>query len=823
MSQANYLSLLNDEQRRAVMHEGRGLLILAGAGSGKTRVITSKIAYLIDEKGVRPKNILAVTFTKKAANEMRERAKRLSEGAEFAHIKTFHSFGAWFLRLFGEQIALDAHFTVYDDDDMVTLIAKTVPSLTRVECARLAHKIARAKDYCLSPDDDLSLIDDDPVFASVYQKYEARLRETGNVDFGDLILLPLKMLQNNDLLREELHSRFKVILVDEYQDSNVAQFELLKMLVGQNTYVCVVGDDDQSIYSFRGAEVQNILTFQNSFLGTDLIKLTKNYRSVLPILHSADAVVSHNQNRLGKNLESVRGDGKKPVLVFLANQDEETAFCAKLIQKAHASGCPYSDWAVLYRTNAQSLSFETEFLNARIPYHVVGSLKFYEREEIKDLLAYIGFLLNPCDEVRFSRIVNKPARGIGLSTMQKIIDYARSLYTAQAVNNFANGATATIDENGAGKIDDAAGVASTDGVHGADNFDDANNFQKPTLLTACYQLKKTLPKKAREGLNAFLEIIETLQEEIGGIKPYNALANEALATDALNGTSASKDAPKQNLSEFITKISKLSGLIEYHTAQDEVAGTQRCANMAELANSAVLYPKTSDALTLFMEHIELDRTMSGDTDEVDAVTLITIHNTKGLEFPRVIITGIEQGVFPREDKTGIDLEEERRLFYVGITRAQDELYLTSARMRRLYGHTKWMEPSIFLRELKISQLDLLGKAPASFGATSNYGATGNFTGANKFSAGAKNYLQGAGLAPVASTNDEDELASKWQVGLRIYHDDFGYGVISRNCYDENGDFVITVHFETGAHKKFMPEYQSSSLMLIKNDDDVVPF
>ncbi|MBP5793489.1 MAG: UvrD-helicase domain-containing protein, partial [Spirochaetaceae bacterium] len=259
-------------------------------------------------------------------------------------------------------------------------------------------------------------INTDPEFAEVYQKYETRLRETGNVDFGDLIMLPVQILKTDPVLKAEIQNRFDVIMVDEYQDSNVAQFQLLQQLAGPDTYVCVVGDDDQSIYSFRGAEVQNILTFSEHFPNTQIIKLERNYRSTSPILDTAINVVSCNEHRLGKTLDSQRGTGKKPTLVFLSDQDEEADFCAELIKKAAAKGCPYSDWAVLYRTNAQSLGFESEFVKKQIPYKVVGSLKFYEREEIKDVLAYLAIILNPKDEIHFSRIVNKPARALGDKT-----------------------------------------------------------------------------------------------------------------------------------------------------------------------------------------------------------------------------------------------------------------------------------------------------------------------------------------------------------------------------------------------------------------------
>ncbi len=340
----DYLSVLNPEQYEAVVHEGNPLLILAGAGSGKTRVITTKIAYLIGERNVNPYSILAVTFTKKAANEMKERAIALEEKAAFSQIKTFHSFGAWFLRLYAEYVGIDPDFTVYDDDDVVSLVQKVEPRLTKKEAAQYARKIALAKDYCLLPESkDLLLRDDflEPKdFAQIYEAYQKRLRGTGNVDFGDLILLPYLALKENEELRKKMYARFRVIMVDEYQDSNVAQFKLLEALSGlsegSGTYLCVVGDDDQSIYKFRGADVQNILNFPKIFNDTKIVRLESNYRSTQEILSLADNVIRNNHGRLGKTLRAERGSGKKPVLAFLPDQDNETHFCADLIQKTHS-------------------------------------------------------------------------------------------------------------------------------------------------------------------------------------------------------------------------------------------------------------------------------------------------------------------------------------------------------------------------------------------------------------------------------------------------------------------------------------------------------
>ncbi|MCQ2242073.1 ATP-dependent helicase [Treponema sp.] len=737
MDSEDILSVLNPEQREAVIHEGSPLLILAGAGSGKTRVITTKIAWLISELNYNPSSILAVTFTKKAANEMKERAVALEPRSAWSQIRTFHSFGAYFLRQYAADanIGLDSNFTVYDDDDMVTLITKADETLTKKDASHYAHLISLAKDYCLKPDSlELGTIDDDPRFPAVYEAYEKRLRATGNVDFGDLIMLPYLILKENDLIRTSIRSRYKVIMVDEYQDSNVAQYKLLQQLSGyanendSKAYVCVVGDDDQSIYKFRGAEVQNILNFKDQFEGTKIVRLETNYRSTSEILDCAASVVENNEGRLGKKLVAARGKGKKPTLVFLPTQDDETEFCYSLIEQAAEQGVPYSDWAILYRTNAQSLGFETEFLHRKIPYQVVGSLKFYEREEVKDTIAWLSFVLNPRDEISFRRIINKPVRGIGNKTQDNII---------------------------------SAGLGRS-------------------LVEAIPEVK--LSKKAKEGADSFVALVEkfsTLLPDVPVSSEAQTLAGQAIEMEKKESIDL-----ERKLSEFVQAVVTESGLEEFHKEQDEVTGSQKVANLEELVNSAVLYPCTKQGLIDFLDHINLDRTLDAadeNSGETDRVTLITLHNTKGLEFPRVIITGLESGIFPRDGKTEAELEEERRLFYVGITRAKDELYFTNCGIRRLYGKTNPMSPSPFLSELGNDNIRVLGQKPAIFGS---------------------------------SSGPKDPLESKYRRGANVYHDDWGYGVIVRTEHSDEGEYVVTVNFDTGGYKKFLPKYQRSSLLIV---------
>ena len=720
----NYLSVLNEQQRQAVVHEGSPLLILAGAGSGKTRVITTKIAYLIGQKDVNPYSILSVTFTKKAANEMRERAVNMEPRAEKAQIRTFHSFGSWFLRKYYQEAGVEQSFTVYDDDDMAILVRKAVPSLSQKESKLAAHQIALAKDYCLGPKDDLAIIASDFDLPDIYSKYEARLRSTGNVDFGDLIMMPVTVLEETPEIAAQIHTRFNVIMVDEYQDSNIAQYKLLQKISGvqegYNNYVCVVGDDDQSIYKFRGAEVQNILTFSQKFPGTQIIRLERNYRSTSEILEAASLVVNKNSDRLGKTLVADRGKGGMPVLAYLPDQNAEVMFCSDLIRKHIDNGGKYSDWAILYRTNAQSLGFEKDFLHKHIPYVVVGSLKFYEREEIKDALSYLALCANQKDEISFRRIINKPARGLGEKTQDKILE--------------------------------AAKVIQPDG-----------QASYKSLIETLVSLKPELSKKASEGAEAFIKLYETLDKSFDKSK---------------------------KLSDFIERVIKASGLDEYHKQSDEIEGTQRLQNLQELINSAVPYECSLEGLIAFLDAINLDRSLELQSEESseDTVTLITLHNTKGLEYNNVVITGLEQGVFPRENKVGADLEEERRLFYVGITRARNELYVTSTAQRVLYGHTQYMSPSIFLNEAE-EAFKVVGQKPRQQQMLG--------------------YSQG-----YSNAYQHGQSSSKWAVGTKIYHDDYGYGVVVKNRMN-GSELIIEVQFETGAVKKFLPQYQSKALQIIK--------
>jgi DNA helicase-2/ATP-dependent DNA helicase PcrA len=677
-----YLEGLNPEQQEAVLHVGSPLLILAGAGSGKTRVITVKIAHLILHERINPYSILAVTFTNKAAREMQERAIRICPQAEQVMIKTFHSFGAWFLRRNASLAGLQSHFSIYDEEDSLALLHSLYPNREKRQLASLAFSIGRAKDYGLLPGDSLEQISWDPEFPKAYQRYEERLRQIGNVDFGDLILRPLEVMQSHPEVKQRIQDRFRVILVDEYQDSNVAQHKLLKELYSPDTYICVVGDDDQSIYRFRGAEVGNILTFSEDFPGTKMIRLEQNYRSTENILKTASEVVKNNRGRLGKVLWTDKGGGKEPEIVPCMDQEEEARFCLELIRRN-----PEKETAILYRINAQSRVFETLFIREGIPYRLVGTLRFYEREEVKDTLAYLRFLLNPKDEVSFRRIANKPSRGMGPATVEAVLSHPE---------------------------------AATE-----------------SILTAVKIEAEKRKGKAEQILRDFLSLCQHL---------YACLE-------------------KETLSRFVEYTIRETGLEEYHQTQDEIAGSQKVRNLEELVNAASIYEPGVEGLSRFLEEVELDAARTREEGQAgeNPVTLITMHNTKGLEFDRVIITGLEEELFPRGgEEAEEDLEEERRLFYVAITRAREEVYFTYCRMRRLHGRLQPMEPSRFLRELPLSVREYSIQQP--------------------------------------------EKNDGFEPGTLVYHEEYGQGMILRRWY-KDAVTVVLVRFENGRTAQFIPRYE----------------
>ncbi len=713
-----YLAGLNDAQREAVLHEGPPLLILAGAGSGKTRVITSKIAHLLESRGYRPEAILAVAFTNKAAEEMRERVRRYSPAGAGVMIKTFHAFGAWLLRRYGEAIGLERDFTIYDEEDSLALLRAAVEGqVDRDRLRDLAARIARAKDRCLSPEDDLSgfplgELAAEIDFRQAYRRYQERLRAAGCLDFGDLLLQSVHLLSSQPEVRSRLQSRFRAVLVDEYQDSNHAQFRMLELLYHPANYLCAVGDEDQSIYSFRGAELDNILGFPGHFPGTRVVRLEQNYRSAANILEVATRVVEHNRRRLGKTLWTRKPAGAPVELAVLEDQDGEARFCAGELGDGELASS-----AILYRMNFQSRPFETLFTRLGIPFRVVGTVRFYEREEVKDALAYLSLAANPRDEIAFRRAVNRPRRGIGARGVEAVLGQRE-----RAGGNLLEAA------------EQAAALAASARAPGG-----ARGGGAPAIRGGA---------SAPKGLAAFLKVVRSLRE--------------ALERD-----------PPASLDRAVLDLLTDSGLLEHYQERDRTEDTDRQRNLSELVNATTEHPGTREGLAQFLEGVMLNSMDENPFAPAGKVTLITVHNTKGLEFDRVFLTGLEEGIFPHYASTsggapvsGEELEEERRLFYVGATRARERLLLTCCRRRRVFGSFQSVETSRFLSEVPPGLLHFHGRE-----------------------------------APGAGPSE------RFPPGCQVYHEDYGPGVVTR-AWTAEGQPMIAVRFDSGRIARFPVKYSS---------------
>ncbi len=621
---------LNGEQARAVTHGDGPLLILAGAGSGKTKTLTHRIAYLIGELKVFPSRILAVTFTNKAAKEMRQRlAQLLDEDADnrqfMPWMGTFHSICVRILRMDGAHIGLDKRFLIYDTDDQVSLMKQIMKArgLTDkdIKPRAVLSVISNAKNEMRSAE-DFSMSARGPreqKIAELFFAYEKALKEAAALDFDDLLTKTVELLQNSPEIRQKWQRQFEYILVDEYQDTNAVQYALIKLLVNERRNLCVVGDDAQSIYSFRGADYTNILNFERDFPGTTVVKLEQNYRSTGAILDLANSLIQHNIHRTDKNLWTANGDGIDPKLWQLYSESEEALAIANEIQAQIANGRQYGDVAVLYRTNAQSYAIERALRQSYIPYKIVGGLRFLDRAVVKDVLAYLRLLYQPSDRVSFLRIVNVPKRGIGTVSVAKFLDW-----------------------NDAARRDIVSGLLA---VEEADN------------LTA----------RAKRPLLELGKILEELQQEIDG-----------------------------SPAELIEKIIKRTGygdFINDGTPQAE----ERMENIGVLLAEAKAYVDVDT----FLEEMAL--MSSADTAAEQQVTLMTLHAAKGLEFPVVFLAGLEEGILPHarvfDSGKADDIEEERRLCYVGVTRAREELFVSCASSRTQFGQIGYNMPSRFLDEM----------------------------------------------------------------------------------------------------------------------------
>ena len=621
---------LNEPQREAVYHTDGPLLILAGAGSGKTRVLTHRIAHLIGERGVNAWNILAITFTNKAAEEMRQRVDNLvGFGAESVWVSTFHSACVRILRRFIDRLGYENHFTIYDTDDQKTLIKEVCRKVdvdTKVFKERsLLSAISSAKNEMILPDEfELNAGGDfaKMKIAKVYREYEAQMKANNALDFDDLLVKTVQLLQTQPDVLESYQERFRYIMVDEYQDTNTVQFQLVSLLAGKYKNFCVVGDDDQSIYKFRGANIRNILDFEHEFPDAKVIKLEQNYRSTGNILNAANSVIANNRGRKEKSLWTENGEGELIRLRQFDTAFDEADFIGEDIKSAVRQGGSYNDSAVLYRTNAQSRLLEEKFIAMNIPYKIVGGVNFYARREIKDLLAYLKTIDNGRDDVAVRRIINVPKRGIGLTTINRIQESAT--------------------ERGIG-------------------FYEA--LLAPGLIAGVGRSATKLDSFA-----ALIEYFKTLAEEM-------------------------------SITDLLQEVIEKTGYIESLENEDKEEAKTRKENIDELISKAATYEESCQdkdekaTLSGFLEEVALVADIDSLDEDQEYVVLMTLHSAKGLEFPRVYLAGMEDGLFPGYMSINAgdreELEEERRLCYVGITRAEQELTLTSARRRMVHGETQY--------------------------------------------------------------------------------------------------------------------------------------
>jgi len=704
-----YLNDLNPEQYEAVTTLYGPLLILAGAGSGKTRALTYRLAYLADSLDTR--NILAVTFTNKAADEMLKRTEGLlGVNAQGLWVCTFHALGNRVLRREIERLGRDSNFAILDEQDQAGLIKQCTRELNLDPSTwtpkYLQYYIENAKSALAPPGEmeERSRGLKEKGAAKVYSHYEKRLVETGSVDFNDLLGLTYRIFSENQDIREKYAEQFRFILIDEFQDTNRVQYELIKLLVGPELNICVVGDEDQSIYRWRGADIRNILGFQRDFPEAKLVRLEKNYRSVGTVLDAASAVISHNQDRIGKRLVAVRGRGKP--IVHYAARDElaEAAYVAEKAAELVKGGFSWGNIAVFYRTHAQSRAFEDAFRSRNVPYLIIGGLRFYERKEIKDALAYLRLAINPRDDVSFRRIINVPPRKIGEATVSRLRNFAAE-----------------------------RGIS---------------------LLGACKTNVAGVAASKQKALSQFAGLIDSIAEEIEKSGPMEA----------------------------VDKALEISGYRAWLHEKGEVEHISRLENLDELLRAAEEHESSNPegGIGGFLDSASLLSGLDSAPSDSGSVTLMTLHTAKGLEFPVVFLVGMEDGVFPhqlcRTDPAA--MEEERRLCYVGMTRAKDLLFLTRAVTRRLKGREQFNLPSPYLQDIPPELVRLEGTSEPSRLSATEYGETDIHY-------------------------DEPELALR--PGRRVRHPDFGPGIVD-SVEGEGENTKVKVYFHSAGHKTIALKY-----------------
>ncbi len=728
-------SHMNNMQQQAVFCTEGPLLILAGAGSGKTTVLVNRIAYILQSELCKPWQILAITFTNKAAGELKERiCNAVPEGGSDIWAATFHSTCARILRRYGDRIGFTSHFTVYGTDDQKKLVKDILKQLNYDEkmlpVKRVLNEISKAKDEMLTPQEMLKRAGYDNLkqsVAKVYEIYQSRLKTADAMDFDDMLCKTVELFQKCPDILEFYQNQFKYIMVDEYQDTNKVQYKFVSMLAAKYGNICVVGDDDQSIYKFRGATIENILSFENTFKGAKMIRLEQNYRSTQNILNAANGVISNNTMRKGKTLWTENAVGDKIEVHTSDSERDEAQFIAKTILDGVADGRKFSDFAILYRMNAQSNSIEQALSRSGIPHRVIGGRRFYDREEIRDMVAYLQVINNPHDDVRLGRIINVPKRGIGATTLEKASEIAAGL-----------------------------GESIYSVIKDADVY--------PQLSRAATKLK------------SFVALIDGLMEaEQSGDYSLAELYNLILEhTDYEKYLKTEKDNPDVRI-ENIEELS--SNIIKFE---------EDYAEEASLSN--------------FLEEISLQTDIDNYDAEADSSVMMTLHSAKGLEFPVVFIAGLEEGVFPsiatmmKPD----ELNEERRLAYVGITRAKEKLYITKAKSRMLMGHTSYNKVSRFVNEIPPELLNYTGEKKT-------------FASTNGFSASSSHISIGAGskFTPNKSFNTFTKPAVKsgtvYKKGDCVFHKVFGKGMIMKTEKMGN-DTMLEVAFDKAGTKTLMANF-----------------
>ena len=740
---------LNSRQQEAVFHTEGPLLILAGAGSGKTRVLTHRIAYLIDEKGVNPWNILAITFTNKAASEMRERVDKIvGFGSESIWVSTFHSTCVRILRRHIDRLGYDNSFTIYDTDDQKTLMKDICRRLnvdTKIYKERsLLAQISHAKDELITPDEmEMNAAGDynKKKVAAIYREYQASLRKNNALDFDDLIVKTVELFQNCGDVLENYQERFKYIMVDEYQDTNGVQFELVRLLASRYQNLCVVGDDDQSIYKFRGADIRNILDFEKVFTKAAVIKLEQNYRSTANILNAANAVISHNHGRKDKTLWTDNEDGDKIAFRQFDTAFDEAEYIVSDIKEHVEKGeCDYQDNAILYRTNAQSRMFEEKFVTANIPYKIIGGINFYARREIKDILAYLKTVDNGQDDLAVRRIINVPKRGIGLTSINRVQEYA------------------AMHEKGIYEC-----------LKGADLIPDIG--------------------RGVSKLESFVALIEHFKV----------------------------DAKELTLHELMQEIIDETGYIESIQAESEIEAQARIENIDELLNKVVAYEEVCEehdepvTLSGFLEEVALVADIDNLDENSDYVVLMTLHSAKGLEFPRVYLAGMEDGLFPSYMTVTADdpdeLEEERRLCYVGITRAQSELTMTCARRRMVRGETQYNKMSRFLKEVPLELISTGNKFSGNGKSLTDHADHEEPERKTDYQM-ARQAFKTKAFAAVQQGKSFGKPAGgklEYGVGDRVRHIKFGEGTVF-SIVEGGRDYEVTVNFDGPGTKKMFAAF-----------------